>query len=38
MGAYFNLVDYHKKGDAESTFSFELSNVRYLGSLFIYTD
>jgi hypothetical protein len=38
MGAYFNLVNYHKKGDAESTFSFELSNVRYMGSLFIYTD
>jgi hypothetical protein len=37
VGADFNLLDYQKQGDAWR-FSFELSNVRYLGSLFFYTD
>jgi hypothetical protein len=37
MGAYFNLINFNKTGDAW-TFDLNLSNVNYVGSLFIYTD
>jgi hypothetical protein len=37
VGARFNLIDYAKVGD-NYAFSFEVSNINYMGSLFFYTD
>lgn len=37
VGADFNLLQYQKQGDPWN-FAFELSNIRYMGSMFFYTD
>ena len=37
MGAYFNLIDFTKQGDAWKI-GFDINNISYVGSLFIYTD
>jgi hypothetical protein len=37
MGAYFNLVEFNKTGEAWNL-GLNVSNVKYLGSLYIYTD
>lgn len=37
VGAYFNLIDFQKTGDAWK-FALDINNVKYLGSLFFYTD
>jgi hypothetical protein len=37
IGAQFHALDFQKQGDGWK-FGFDLSNVNYMGSLFIYTD
>ena len=38
LGTTFNFLNYVKNGSAPWTFDVEVSNIRYMGSLFIYTD
>jgi hypothetical protein len=37
MGAYFNLLEFNKSGEYWDL-GINVNNVKYIGSLFIYTD